>query len=188
MTNCRPIFVALASTLKIITLRPQSTNMQTVQKNSVVTISYKIQEIDGELLEESQEGFPYLHGGYENIFPKAEAVIEGKPVGTKIEVDLAPADAYGERDLNLVRVESLSELNIPGLKLGDMLEEDDEETGETIIWRVIAMKDDQVMLDHNHPLAGLGIRFSGEILGIRGATAAEIEHGHVHDEHDSHGN
>ncbi len=162
--------------------------MQTVQKNSVVTISYKIQEIGGEVLEEGQEGLPYLHGGYENIFPKVEDVFEGKTVGTKIEVDLAPADAYGERDLNLVRVESLSELSIPGLKLGDMLEEDDEETGETIIWRVIAIKDDKVMLDHNHPLAGMGIRFSGEILSIRGATAAEIEHGHVHDEHDSHGN
>ncbi|WP_421799805.1 FKBP-type peptidyl-prolyl cis-trans isomerase [Haliscomenobacter sp.] len=161
--------------------------MHTIQKNAVVTISYKIQEIGGEVLEESQEGFPYLHGGYENIFPKVETEFEGKPVGTKVEVDLAPADAYGERDLNLVRVESLSDLNIPGLQIGDMLEEDDEETGETIIWRVIAMKEDQVMLDHNHPLAGLGIRFSGEVLSIRGATAAEIEHGHVHDEHDSHG-
>lgn len=161
--------------------------MHTIQKNTVVTISYKIQEIDGELLEESQEGFPYLHGGYENIFPKAEEVLEGKTVGAKIEIDLAPADAYGERDLNLVRVESLSELNIPGLQIGDMLEEDDEETGGTIIWRVIAIKDDQVMLDHNHPLAGLGIRFSAEVLGIRAATAAEAEHGHVHDEHDSHG-
>jgi FKBP-type peptidyl-prolyl cis-trans isomerase SlyD len=43
------------------------------------------------------------------------------------------------------------------------------------------------MLDHNHPLAGMGIRFSAEVLGIRSATAAEAEHGHVHDEHDSHG-
>lgn len=160
--------------------------MHTIQKNAVVTISYKIQEIGGELLEESQEGLPYLHGGYENIFPKAEEVLEGKTLGTKIEIDLAPADAYGERDLNLIRVESLSELNIPGLQIGDMLEEDDEETGETIIWRVIAMKEDQVMLDHNHPLAGLGIRFSAEVLGIRAATAAEAEHGHVHDEYDEH--
>lgn len=162
--------------------------MNTVQKNSVVTISYKIQEIGGELLEESQEGFPYLHGGYENIFPKVEDAFDGKGVGTHVEIDLAPADAYGERDLNLVRVESLSDLNIPELELGDMLEEDDEETGETIIWRVMAIKDDQVVLDHNHPLAGIGIRFSGEVLAIRGATATEIAHGHVHDEHDSHEN
>lgn len=160
--------------------------MHTVQKNSVVTISYKIQEIGGELLEESQEGFPYLHGGYDNIFPKVEAAFEGQAVGTKVEVDLEPADAYGERDLRLVRVESFADLNIPELEVDDMLEEDDEETGETIIWRVIAINDDQVMLDHNHPLAGLGIRFSGEVLAIRGATAAEIAHGHVHDEHDQH--
>lgn len=160
--------------------------MQTAQKNSVVTISYKIQELGGELIEESQEGFPYLHGGYDNIFPPVEEAFDGKGVGTKVEIDLEPQDAYGERDLNLVRVESLSDLGIPELSVGDMLEEDEPETGETIIWRVITLKDDQVVLDSNHPLAGLGIRFSGEILGIRGATAAEIAHGHVHDEHDSH--
>lgn len=162
--------------------------MNTVQKNAVVTISYKIQEIGGELLEESQEGFPYLHGGYENIFPKVEDAFDGKGVGTQVEIDLAPADAYGERDLSLVRVESLADLGIPELEIGDMLEEDVEETGETVIWRVIAIKDDEVMMDCNHPLAGIGIRFSGEVLGIRGATATEIAHGHVHDEHDSHDN
>ena len=45
------------------------------------------------------------------------------------------------------------------------------------VW-VVGVKDDQVLLDANHPLAGENLHFEVEVMGIRAATAEEVEHGH----------
>ena len=67
-----------------------------IGKDTVVTITYIVRDMDGKLLEESDEPVSYLHGGYDNIFPLVEQALEGKAVGDKIDLKLQPADAFGE--------------------------------------------------------------------------------------------
>ena len=78
-----------------------------IGKDTVVTITYIVKDMDGKLLEESDEPVSYLHGGYDNIFPLVEQALEGKAVGDTVELKLQPADAFGEFD-------TPSELGTPG--------------------------------------------------------------------------
>ena len=48
-----------------------------VTMNTVVTMTYELKDTDGNVLESSTESVAYLHGGYDNIFPKVEEAIHG---------------------------------------------------------------------------------------------------------------
>ncbi len=67
-----------------------------IAMNTVVTMTYELKDADGVVLESSTEPVSYLHGGYDNIFPKVEEAMHGKNVGDVVIVDLQPADAFGE--------------------------------------------------------------------------------------------
>jgi FKBP-type peptidyl-prolyl cis-trans isomerase SlyD len=58
--------------------------------------------------------------------------------------------------------------------------------GEQLRGTILEITDEFVKMDFNHPLAGIDLHFAGEILGVREATADEIDHGHVHGEHGHH--
>ena len=55
------------------------------------------------------------------------------------------------------------------------------EEDDAIIYRVTEIADDKVVLDGNHPLAGMALVFTCTVTGVRPASAEELEHGHVHD-------
>jgi FKBP-type peptidyl-prolyl cis-trans isomerase SlyD len=57
-----------------------------------------------------------------------------------------------------------------------------DQNGNPIEGIVLEIRDSNVLMDFNHPLAGQDIYFSGKILDVRDATAEELEHGHVHEE------
>jgi len=74
-----------------------------IAKDTVVTIKYKVSDAQGKLIEASPEPMAYLHGGYQNTLPKIEEALDGKEKGYQTVLNLAPADAFGERDESLVR-------------------------------------------------------------------------------------
>ncbi|MBP7580953.1 MAG: peptidylprolyl isomerase, partial [Vogesella sp.] len=129
-----------------------------IVKNSVVTIHYEMYDADNTLLDKTEEPIAYLHGGYDGIFPLVEEALHGKAVGESITVTLTPDDAFGEPEEELVRVEPLDVLP-EEVEVGMMFEADDPETGDVILFRVTDVADGKAVLDGNHPLAGLTIRF-----------------------------
>ena len=76
-----------------------------ITMNTVVTMTYELKNSKGELLEESKEPVAYLHGGYDNIFPKVEELMHDKNVGDTVEVTLEPEDAFGDYNEELVQIE-----------------------------------------------------------------------------------
>ncbi|MGP1683438.1 MAG: FKBP-type peptidyl-prolyl cis-trans isomerase, partial [Giesbergeria sp.] len=126
----------------------------------------------------------YLHGGYENIFPKVEAALDGQDVGFSTSLDLLVEDAFGARDESLVRIIPKTEFP-PGVKVGGQLQGQGED-GQTQMFNVVKIKGPEVHLDGNHPLAGQALRFSCKVTGVRAASAEEITHRHVHGEHGHH--
>ncbi|HCA26595.1 MAG TPA: peptidylprolyl isomerase [Betaproteobacteria bacterium] len=150
-----------------------------VEKNSVVSLQYELHEADGSLLEKSDETVSYLHGGYDGIFPKVEAMIQGKTVGDTVELTLTPADAFGDYDADLLRVESI-ELFPEDIQAGSRLEATAEGSDEMMLFTVTDIADGQVVVDGNHPLAGKTLRFVCNIVDVRPATTEEISHSHVH--------
>jgi FKBP-type peptidyl-prolyl cis-trans isomerase SlyD len=152
-----------------------------VTKDMVVTLTYELLDVDGELIESSDAPIAYLHGGYDGIFPLVERALAGKTVGEQCRVRLEPEDAFGDYDAELVRLEPREKF--PGnLEVGMRFEGRGEESGETVIYTVTDVAEDKVVVDGNHPLAGQTLHFSCTVTGVRAATAEELAHGHVHEE------
>ena len=151
--------------------------------NTAVTISFKLFDAENKLIEESPEPLVYLHGGHSGIFPKIEEALNDKQVGDTISVTLEPEDAFGEYDSKLVRMENVADLP-PDVAIGGYLVA--EQDGNEVVWRVTEIADGKAVLDANHELAGLRLRFDAKVLDVRPATQEEIAHGHVHGPHGHH--
>ncbi len=152
-----------------------------IVKNTVVTLSYRLTSLEGEVLEESGGDAPavYLHGGYDGIFPKVEAALEGKLAGDEVDVVLEPEDAFGEYDADLVRLEP-AHLFPEDVKVGMQFEGVSEDGHHLTIYTVTDVADGKVVVDGNHPLAGTTLRVQCRVEGVRMATDEEIAHVHVH--------
>ena len=157
-----------------------------IAENSVVTVKYKLWDAQGQLIEESSEPMVYLHGGYENTLPKIEEALDGKEAGYSTTIQVEPVDAFGEYDADLVKIEPKERLPSP-IEVGMQFEgSPDDESEATLIFTVTEIADDKVVLDGNHPLAGIALRFELNVVEVRAATPEEIEHQHVHGPHGHH--
>ena len=156
-------------------------NMQVV-KNSVVTLDYSVTDPDGTLVDAGHEPLVYLHGGYDDIFPMIEEAVQEKKVGESVIVKMQPDDAFGEYDAELIQIEPRKdfpkELQV-GMQFEGVPDGDDED--DILIYRVTEIADDKVVLDGNHPLAGMALVFTCTVTAVRPASADEIAHGHIHD-------
>ncbi len=159
-----------------------------IAKNTVVTLNYKLSDAQGNLIEESREPMVYLHGGYQNTLPKIEEALEGKETGFETILHVEPEDAFGEYDAELVKIEPRNRLPTP-LEVGMQFEGTPDETDEgqdALIFTVTDIADDKVVLDGNHPLAGIALRFDLNVTEVRVASDEEVAHGHVHGAHGHH--
>ena len=151
--------------------------------NTVVSLVFKLYDGHNKVIEEAREPIAYLHGGYSGIFPRVEQALTHKKVGESVDVTLEPADAFGDYDAKLVRMEPVESLP-PDIAVGGMLVS--EQDGNEVVWRVTDIADGKAVLDGNHELAGQRVRFAATIVDIRPATKEEVSHGHVHGPHDHH--
>ncbi|MCU4120275.1 peptidylprolyl isomerase [Variovorax sp. N23] len=149
-----------------------------IEKDTVVTLRYKVTDLQGKLIEEATEPMGYLHGGYDNTLPKIEEALDGQEAGYGVTLQLKPEDAFGVRDPALERTIDKSDFP-PGVKVGGQLEGRND-NGEPQIYYVKKIKGSQVLLDGNHPLAGMELRFVLKVLEVRAAAPEELEHRHVH--------
>ena len=151
-----------------------------VSAQKVVFIHYTLTNEEGEVLDSSQGQAPlaYIHGEG-NIIPGLESALLGKVAGDKVKVTIPPGGAYGERDEDLIQsvpVEAFHGVDTiePGMQFHT-------ETPDGVqMVTVKSVEGDQVVLDGNHPMAGLTLNFEVEVTEVRDATAEEMEHGHVH--------
>jgi FKBP-type peptidyl-prolyl cis-trans isomerase SlyD len=150
-----------------------------IAMNTVVSITYELSDVDGNILESTSEPVTYLHGGYDNIFPKVEEELHGKKVGDTLTLALEPADAFGDYDEELVQIEPVSAFPTDKLEVGMQFEGEDP-TGDVVLYTITDIGDGKVVVDGNHPWAGERVNFKCTVTDVRTATKEEINHGHVH--------
>jgi len=152
-----------------------------IAPHTVVTLAYQVTDPDGEIVDAGERPITYLHGGFDDIFPMIEEALQGKQTGDSIQVKLQPDEAFGEYDADLVQIEPRADFP-EHLQIGMQFEgaPPGSDEDEFIIYRVTDIVDDKVMLDGNHPLAGLALVFSCTVSDVRAASDEEIAHGHVH--------
>ncbi|MDU0355458.1 FKBP-type peptidyl-prolyl cis-trans isomerase [Paraglaciecola aquimarina] len=154
-----------------------------IYKGTVVQFHYKIEELDGNVLESNfgEEAVAYLHG-YNNMMPGIEKSLESMSKGDEVEVELEAAETYGEiqpdSEQRVAVKYLLSRDKKPKWKPG-MVAAINTEHGQREVTLVKVGKF-MATIDTNHPLAGKTLKFNLKVEGVRAATDEEIEHGHAH--------
>jgi FKBP-type peptidyl-prolyl cis-trans isomerase SlyD len=141
-----------------------------VGRDTVVSLKIQMYDAHGALLHAPEEPHTYLHGGYGGLLAALERSLEGKEPGESVRVQLEPEQAFGEYDADLLRVEPASRYG-EGVEIGMEIEEGDR------VYTITDIAEDTVVLDANHPLAGMALRFACEVLSVRSANPEEIERG-----------
>ena len=135
----------------------------------MVTLRVELYDAQGVKIQDVSN-LTYLHGGYGELFAALERALEGKAPGESVRIQLEPEDAFGEYDADLLRVEPAERYG-EGLVVGMEVEE------HSRFYRVTDVADGKAVLDGNHPLAGIALRFFCEIVSVRSAKPEEVNRG-----------
>jgi FKBP-type peptidyl-prolyl cis-trans isomerase SlyD len=145
---------------------------------SVVTFHYTLRDSQGHLLDSSDRDQPvsYLEGSGQ-IIEGLEEQLCGLAAGTKRSIAVPAAKAYGLRDESQVQRVPRAMLPVEGeLQPGDRFQAGEDRFAPVVM--VVKIEGDEVLLDANHPLAGVDLVFDVEIVAVRPATADEISQRH----------
>lgn len=151
-----------------------------VADNKVITIHYILTNDNGTVIDQANAEQPliYVHGAG-NIIPGLEQALLDKKAGDKINVTIAPEDAYGERVEEMVQTVPRSMFQgIDNIECGMQFNAEGN-TGPVVV-TVTEIAGEEITIDGNHPLAGETLTFDVEVANVREASSDELDHGHVH--------
>ena len=152
-----------------------------IEKDRVVRFHYSVAEVGQEPLESSEGRDPLtILVGHGNIIPGLEQAMDGREAGDKFEVDVAAADAYGERREGLSQRVPKKHFGAQKLAPGMQVVLNTNFGPRAVTIEKVGMS--VVDVDLNHPMAGKDLHFAIEIVDVREASPEEVEHGHVHGE------
>lgn len=154
-----------------------------VQKGKMVAVQYRLHADgpEGELIEETTNDAPLeFIFGHEDLLEHFEAALLDKQAGDAFEVLIKADDAYGEEDEEAIVEMPISTFVVDGELDTEMLQEGEmvpmvDEDGNELLGVVVEVDEDNVVLDFNHPLAGLDLYFKGNVVEVRDATDADWE-------------
>ena len=164
-----------------------------IENGCWVTLRYRLFDLQGEPVEDRPRELRYLHGGYGFVFAGVEAALAGRSAGSSLSIVLEPEDHFGYYDadlIELVPVERLPEAIEIGMSLDALPGGDDvgdhvgfhdpddvalESPDDERVWTITDIAEGVAVLDANHPLAGLALRFEIEVIEVELASEDEIE-------------
>jgi FKBP-type peptidyl-prolyl cis-trans isomerase SlyD len=159
-----------------------------VANDMVVGMAYELRLDDGDVIDDAQDNEPFeFIQGHGDVIRGLEEALFGLKVGDVKKVRVLPADGYGVPDPEAFVLVPLS--SFPDeLELGEgmVLAMRDKDTDQSVEAFVTELREDGVLMDLNHPLAGETLFFDVEIVSLRPASPAELAHGHVHTSGQSH--
>ncbi len=152
-----------------------------INQQCVVALTWTLSDTLGEELDVLDEPVEFLVGG-DDLFKKIEDALQGHRQGALVKIQLEPEEAFGEYDEALVFLEA-RKLFPPELEEGMTLEGTALPAGcnpqapKNMIYTVTELYPEHVVLDGNHPLAGIALRLTLRVQGVREATEEEIGRG-----------
>lgn len=149
---------------------------QIVGKGKVVFITFSILDENGQVMGQQDMPTGYVHGAGSGLFEEIEAALEGHVEGDEVETWLTPEKAFGPSDPDLIVVEDIDNVPPPIRRLGAEAELQNDK-GEVLTFRVVALADGKITLDGNHPLAGKPARCVANVVTVRPATKEEMQSG-----------
>ena len=152
-----------------------------INEQCVVALTWVIEDTLGETLDVLDEPVEFLVGG-DDLFQKIEQVLQGHGVGAKVKLQLEPEEAFGDFNEKLLFLEAKS-LFPQELEEGMTIEGTALPAGcnadapKELLYTVAEIYPDHVVLDGNHPLAGIALRLTMKVESVREATLEEVGRG-----------
>jgi len=159
-----------------------------IGKNKVVGMTYILSkdDVNGELVQEVSKDKPFVVlFGVGALLPKFEENLDGLAVGDTFSFSLTSDEGYGQKtaeaivDLDKKIFEFEGKIDENMIKVGASVPMQNEQ-GHPLNGLILEIGESTIKMDFNHPLAGQGLYFTGEVVEVREATSEELEHGHVH--------
>ena len=147
-----------------------------VEKDKIVTITYRIVDEGGQVVEHNDVPVSYLHGGRSDLLEKIEQGLDGARAGDSVNIEVAPAEGFGEPDPDLTYTDSIENVP-PEYRMVGAQAEFQNDRGEQKTFLVTKIENDQLTLDGNHPLAGKTVTFHVKVVQVRDATPQELAAG-----------
>ena len=150
-----------------------------IGKDTVVILEYTVRLADGAYVRGSEAGPASMNFvcGYGEVLPALEKRLLGMEEGAEASFVVPAAEAFGERDPNLVRRRDFKEYPVGRtLVPGKWAVGTDPRTGATVSHFVVARDEDGVTLDDNHPLAGRDLHYRVRVAAVRAALPEELAH------------
>ena len=149
-----------------------------ISEPCVVSLTWTLADAQGQSIDELSEPLEFFYGG-DDLLPKLEEALLGQSVGFQTLLHLEPEHAFGDYDSGLVCFEART-LFPDELEQGmqfDGLPEGAETEGmpAQAIYTVTEIYPSHVVLDGNHPLAGIALRLDVKVVAVRAATDEEVE-------------
>ena len=147
----------------------------------VVSMTWTLKDTLGEELDVLDEPVEFLLGG-NDLLPVIERALQGYAAGAKVDIQIEPEQAFGDFNDQLLFLEPRdlfpAELQVGLTMEGSALPEGcNPDVPKDTLYTVTDIYPEHVVLDGNHPLAGIAIRLSLRVEGVRDATEEEIERG-----------
>ncbi len=143
-----------------------------IDQSALVSLDVAMYDAQGNLLERSDEPLVYLHG-HDDVLPRIEEALAGKEAGAQVALQLEPEDAFGDYDPALVLLMPLENLG-DGVEVGMRVEGDGGQGVPGRIFTITDIAEGMAVLDGNHPLAGLALRFDITVMDVRRASEEEL--------------
>jgi FKBP-type peptidyl-prolyl cis-trans isomerase SlyD len=150
-----------------------------ITRQCVVALTWTLKDTLGEVLDELKDPVEFLVGG-QDLLARIEDALQGHEAGDRLDLHLEPEEAFGDYNEQLVFLEprgvfptDLQEgMSFEGLPPGAS-----GQAPKDLLYTVTEIYPDHVVLDGNHPLAGIALRLQLKVEGVRDATEEEVGRG-----------
>jgi FKBP-type peptidyl-prolyl cis-trans isomerase SlyD len=150
-----------------------------VTPQCVVALTWTLKDTLGEVLDQLDEPVDFFVGG-DDLLAKIEEALQGHVAGDKLDLHLEPEEAFGDYDEQLVFLEDRklfpAELE-EGMTFEDLPPGAKANAAKGTLYTVTEIYPDHVVIDGNHPLAGIAIRLQMKVENVREATEEEAGRG-----------
>lgn len=155
-----------------------------IKEQCVVALTWTLKDTLGEELDVLDEPVEFLVGG-RDLLPRIEEALQGHGPGATLDLHLEPEEAFGDFNDQLLFLEPRS-LFPKDIEVGMTIEGHALPAGtnpdapKDVLYTISEIYPEHIVLDGNHPLAGMALVFTCTVTAIRAASGEELEHGHVH--------
>jgi FKBP-type peptidyl-prolyl cis-trans isomerase SlyD len=147
---------------------------QAIKKGKLVTLTYRICDAYGKVLEQSDLPVSYIHGGQRELIGGLDEAVAGKYPGEDVELKLSPELGFGAHDPNLTFTDAIDNVPPQFRHVGAEVQMQSQ-SGDIKTFYVTKIEGGRLTVDGNHPYAGRDLQVRVEIKEVRDPTQQEFE-------------